>query len=55
MNKEYWIVPAAMQGWWIGNDEDGPLIKVIPDDRDLAGQIIKLLNDGTLKAKEDAE
>lgn len=53
--KEYWTVPSAGQGWYIGSDEDGLLIKVVIEDSSLARQIIKLLNDGTLKAKEDAE
>lgn len=55
MNKEYWTVPATTQGWYIGSDEDGPLIKVVIEDNSLARQIVKLLNDGTLKLKEDME
>ena len=55
MSKEYWTVPAAMQGWYIGNDDDGPLIKVIIEDSSLARQIAKLLNDGILKLKENTE
>jgi hypothetical protein len=55
MNKEYWTVPATTQGWYIGNDEDGLLIKVVIEDNSLARQIVKMLNDGTLKLKEDSE
>lgn len=55
MSKEYWAVPATAQGWYIGNDDDGPLIKVIIEDPLLARQIVKLLNDGTLKLKENTE
>ena len=49
--KEYWTVPATTQGWYISSDEDGPLI----EDNSLARQIVNLLNDGTLKLKEDME
>ena len=46
--KEYWTVPATNRGWWIGNDEDGPLVKVVIEDAALARQITKLLNNGEL-------
>lgn len=53
--KEYWAVPATTQGWYIGNDDDGPLIKVVIENNSLTRQIVKMLNDGTLKLKEDSE
>ena len=53
--KEYWAVPATTQGWYIGSDEDGLLIKVAIEDSYLARQIVKLLTNGTLKLKEDSE
>lgn len=53
--KEYRTVPATTQGWYIGSDEDGPLIKVAIEDNSLARQIVKLLNDGTLRLKVDME
>jgi hypothetical protein len=53
--KEYWTVPSAGQGWYIGNDEDGLLIKVVIEDNSLARQIVKMLTNGTLKLKEDSE
>lgn len=55
MSKEYYVLPASTQGWYIGNDDDGPPIKVIIEDSSLARQIAKLLNDGTLKLKENTE
>lgn len=53
--KEYWTVPSAGQGRYIGNDEDGLLIKVVIEDNSLARQIVKMLTNGTLKLKEDSE